>query len=123
MGELSITEIEMLKYIKRRKSISPKRLRLNFPICFNRMTGKLFSKGYIIQEYALYDEMFAGNTALTLPGNGNFTITSAGQDYLDKHKKQPLSKVICFIKWLLGIIFTSLVGYIVTLLFEYIMSH
>lgn len=123
MGELSISEIEMLKYIKRRKSVSPKRLRLNFPICFNRMTGKLFSKGFIIQEYAPDDKMFYEDTLMTMPGSGNYTLTIAGQDYLDKYQKRPISKVINIIKCLFMFFITSLAGYLLTILFDKIIPH
>lgn len=111
--KINIIEIEMLKYLNKRKHVSQRRLRLNFPICFNKITGSLYNKGMITQTYAEDDEMFLPGTLIMMPGNGDFIITSEGQKFLNEWKKTIFSKIWDAIKFVICAIVTVLITNII----------
>lgn len=116
-------ELEMLKYLSRRKYVPMWRLKMNFPICFNKIAGGLIVQSLITREHLEGEPLFIPGTLIPLCGSGRFTITTFGKEYLDNIKKECYSSAWNIFKFLLQEICAAIIGIVITYLWGYLVYY
>ena len=111
-------ELEMLKYLNRKKYVPMWRLKMNFPICFNKIASNLIAQNLITREHLEGEPLFIPKTLIPLGGSGRFTITTFGKEYLDNLKKGRYSSAQECIKKILGLILAVIIECAITYLIQ-----
>ena len=116
-------ELEMLKYLNRRKYVPMWRLKMNFPICFNKIASDLITQSLITREHLKGEPLFIPKTLIPLGGSGRFTITTFGKEYLENIKKERYSSAWNIFKFLLQEICAAIIGIVITYLWGYLVYY